>query len=117
MYDEACKIQDELCKSKLNEIWKKFPTDYRAAAKRSDEDEIDTSNLPKHFYLNTTTGTPQWSTPYYANSYPSVDIEISAFERCVMSRDILEKWYVIARLLLLRLYAVSHDALYISARF
>ena len=113
MYDEACEIQDEMCKNKLSEIWKRFPTDYRAAAKRSDDDDdIDTSNLPTHFYLNTTTGSSQWSTPYYANSYPSVDIEVMAFEKCVMNRDIIEKWYCVFRLslfLCLMGYCVSQS--------
>lgn len=97
MYDETCAIQNDLTRRKLQEIWERYPTRYDNKSNQppagENEDVIDLSKLPKYFYVNKLTGSSQWSIPYYANSFSAVDVEATAFEKCIFNRDIIEKWY------------------------
>lgn len=90
MYDEACAIQNEMTLFKLQSIWQRFPTNYRNGS--DEEKALDLSKFPPHYYVNKITGASQWSIPYYKNSFPAVDIEVSAFEQCILKRDLVEKW-------------------------
>jgi hypothetical protein len=99
MYTEACEAQSAAGRVRLQELWERHPTRWEnkgmqpGAGAGAEEEKIDLSKLPEFFYVNTLTGSSQWAIPYYANSFPAVDVEASAFEKCVMDRDIVEKWY------------------------
>ena len=94
MYEEACVIQNDMTHRKLQHLWEMYPTKYAPSKllPGETEEDIDISKLPKYFYVNTKTGNSQWSIPYYTTSFPTIDIEATAFEKCIMNRDIIEKW-------------------------
>ena len=97
MYNEACIIQNASTRSKLEDLWVRYPTRYvnnkgMQPPGAEGDDDVDVSKLPKCFYVNTMTGSSQWTVPYYANSFPAVDVEATSFEKCIMNRDILERW-------------------------
>ena len=109
IYAHALTLQRDNQMNHLRKIWVKCPTVY---PKQLDipADDADTGvpseqppipegaaelkKLPSHFWVNRISGNSQWTTPYYANSYQCVDIDIQSFHQVLLLRDSIENWYV-----------------------
>lgn len=106
IYAHALTLQRDNQMHHLRKIWVKCPTVYPKqldiAAEDADtgvpseqqppipEGAAELKKLPSHFWVNRISGNSQWTTPYYANSYQCVDIDIQSFQQVLLLRDSIE---------------------------